>query len=396
MTESVKAIEPTSVPLALYVHIPWCERKCPYCDFNSHEQFDPALEGDYVAALLEDLRQQLSSGGSNSDSTRLLKRDLTSVFIGGGTPSLFSGGAIGELLEGIDQLMSLSNAEVTLESNPGSAESSRYSDYRAAGVNRLSIGVQSFNDASLKQLGRIHDADQARQATQLAARYFDRVNLDLMHGLPEQDVSTAMSDLEEAIARCSGHLSWYQLTIEPNTAFWSRPPEIPVEDVLADIQDAGELRLHSAGFQQYEVSAWCQPGQESRHNLNYWTFGDYLGIGAGAHGKLTQTDGAIIRTRRTRLPADYLAAIRADKPIISAPITEADLSGEFMLNVLRLKAGAARDLFIQRTGLTPDALEPMLSRLQQRGLMAPDTDIFKTTDLGFRFLNEVIGEFLGE
>ena len=396
MTESVKAIEPTSVPLALYVHIPWCERKCPYCDFNSHEQFDPALEGDYVAALLEDLRQQLSSGGPDSDSTRLLKRDLTSVFIGGGTPSLFSGGAIGELLEGIDQLMSLTNAEVTLESNPGSAESSRYSDYRAAGVNRLSIGVQSFNDASLKQLGRIHDADQARQATQLAARYFDRVNLDLMHGLPEQDVSTAMSDLEEAIARCSGHLSWYQLTIEPNTAFWSRPPEIPVEDVLADIQDAGELRLHSAGFQQYEVSAWCQPGQESRHNLNYWTFGDYLGIGAGAHGKLTQTDGAIIRTRRTRLPADYLAAIRADKPIISAPITEADLSGEFMLNVLRLKAGAARDLFIQRTGLTPDALEPMLSRLQQRGLMAPDTDIFKTTDLGFRFLNEVIGEFLGE
>ena len=396
MTESAKAIEPTSVPLALYVHIPWCERKCPYCDFNSHEQFDPALEGDYVAALLEDLSQQLSSGGSNSDSTRLLKRDLTSVFIGGGTPSLFSGGAIGELLEGIDQLMSLGNAEVTLESNPGSAESSRYSDYRAAGVNRLSIGVQSFNDASLKQLGRIHDADQARQATQLAARYFDRVNLDLMHGLPEQDVSTAMSDLEEAIARCSGHLSWYQLTIEPNTAFWSRPPEIPVEDVLADIQDAGELRLHSAGFQQYEVSAWCQPGQESRHNLNYWTFGDYLGIGAGAHGKLTQTDGAIIRTRRTRLPADYLAAIRADKPIISAPITEADLSGEFMLNVLRLKAGAARDLFIQRTGLTPDALEPMLSRLQQRGLMAPDTDIFKTTDLGFRFLNEVIGEFLGE
>jgi len=396
MTESVKAIEPTSVPLALYVHIPWCERKCPYCDFNSHEQFDPALEGDYVAALLEDLSQQLSSGGSDSDSTRLLKRDLTSVFIGGGTPSLFSGGAIGELLEGIDQLMSLGNAEVTLESNPGSAESSRYSDYRAAGVNRLSIGVQSFNDASLKQLGRIHDADQARQATQLAARYFDRVNLDLMHGLPEQDVSTAMSDLEEAIARCSGHLSWYQLTIEPNTAFWSRPPEIPVEDVLADIQDAGELRLHSAGFQQYEVSAWCQPGQESRHNLNYWTFGDYLGIGAGAHGKLTQTDGAIIRTRRTRLPADYLAAIRADKPIISAPITEADLSGEFMLNVLRLKAGAARDLFIQRTGLTPDALEPMLSRLQQRGLMAPDADMFKTTDLGFRFLNEVIGEFLGE
>ena len=396
MTDSAKAIELSSVPLALYVHIPWCERKCPYCDFNSHEQFDPALEGDYVAALLEDLSQQLSSGGSDSDSTRLLKRDLTSVFIGGGTPSLFSGGAIGELLEGIDQLMSLGNAEVTLESNPGSAESSRYSDYRAAGVNRLSIGVQSFNDASLKQLGRVHDADQGRQATQLAARYFDRVNLDLMHGLPEQDVSTAMSDLEEAIARCSGHLSWYQLTIEPNTAFWSRPPEIPVEDVLADIQDAGELRLHSAGFQQYEVSAWCQPGQESRHNLNYWTFGDYLGIGAGAHGKLTQTDGAIIRTRRTRLPADYLAAIRADKPIISAPITEADLSGEFMLNVLRLKAGAARDLFIQRTGLTPDALEPMLSRLQQRGLMAPDADIFKTTDLGFRFLNEVIGEFLGE
>jgi len=349
-----------------------------------------------VAALLDDLGQQLSHSGSDDDSTHLRKRDLTSVFIGGGTPSLFSGGAIGELLEGIDQLMSLSNAEVTLESNPGSAESSRYSDYRAAGVNRLSIGVQSFNDASLKQLGRIHDADQARQATQLAARYFDRVNLDLMHGLPEQDVSTAMSDLEEAIARCSGHLSWYQLTIEPNTAFWSRPPEIPVEDVLADIQDAGELTLNSAGFQQYEVSAWCQPGQESLHNLNYWTFGDYLGIGAGAHGKLTQTDGAIIRTRRTRLPADYLAAIRADKPIISAPITEADLSGEFMLNVLRLKAGAARDLFIQRTGLTPDALEPMLSRLQQRGLMAPDADIFKTTDLGFRFLNEVIGEFLGE
>lgn len=379
------AANPQNIPLALYIHIPWCERKCPYCDFNSHEHFEPHLEGPYIQALLADLKQQLDTS---------VQRPLTSVFIGGGTPSLFSGAAIGALLEGVDQLWGLGQAEVTLESNPGSAEASRYADYRSAGVNRLSIGVQSFNDDALRQLGRVHNSDQARQAADLAARHFERFNLDLMHGLPGQSVAAAVADLEEAIARSGGHLSWYQLTIEPNTAFWSRPPEIPVEDVLADIQDAGEAVLVNAGFQRYEVSAWCKAGQESRHNLNYWTFGDYIGIGAGAHGKLTRANGQMIRARRSRLPKDYLEGIAANKPPIVEPVAPEDVAGEFILNALRLQQGVPVAVLSTMTGLTAGALEPVLSALRQQGLMVDDPNRLQTTDMGFRFLNEVVARFL--
>ncbi len=378
-------MKPIDIPLALYVHIPWCERKCPYCDFNSHEHFDPSLETPYIEALIRDLEQQVAA---------LAQRPLTSVFIGGGTPSLFSGAAIGKLLDGIDRVMGLSTAEVTLESNPGSAEAGRYAGYRAAGINRLSIGIQSFDNNALRRLGRIHNADQARAATDLAARHFERFNLDLMHGLPDQSVAAAQSDLEEGIRRSGGHLSWYQLTIEPNTAFWSRPPIIPVEDTLADIQDMGEALLNSAGFSQYEVSAWCRTDQQARHNLNYWTFGDYLGIGAGAHGKLTQPDGAVVRTRHTRLPADYLKAVAEDRPPISNPVLARDLPGEFALNALRLADGVPIALLGQRTGLELGALQPALDELVHRGLMVSPESRLQTTPLGFRFLNDVIGHFL--
>ena len=241
----------SDIPLALYVHLPWCERKCPYCDFNSHEQFDSSLETGYIDALLTDLRQQLVSVGS---------RPLFSVFLGGGTPSLFSGASIARLLSGIDQIWSIGlTTEITMEANPGSAEASRFADYRSAGVNRLSLGIQSFADAQLAALGRVHDSAQAMQAIQLAKQHFDRFNLDIMHGLPGQKIETALDDLERAIDHSQGHVSWYQLTIEPNTTFWSRPPRLPSDDILTDIQDAGEARFHESGLTQYEVSAWASP-----------------------------------------------------------------------------------------------------------------------------------------
>lgn len=380
--------DPSVVPLALYVHIPWCERKCPYCDFNSHEHFDPALETPYVEALLSDLRQQIEG---------LPKRPLTSIFIGGGTPSLFSARAIGTLLSGVNALLDLTeNTEVTLECNPGSAEADRYRDYRLAGVNRLSIGIQSFDDAALKRLGRIHDSDQARRAIDLASHHFDRFNIDLMHGLPGQDCDRAEADLREGIARSGGHLSWYQLTIEPNTAFWSRPPTLPVEDILVDIQDRGEALLNDAGFTQYEVSAWARPGQQAQHNLNYWTFGDYIGVGAGAHGKITLPDGSVERRQRTRLPRDYLRAVTTGTPPLSQTVAGRALAGEFMLNALRLTEGVSTHLLTERTGLGMDAVEPALSELIARGLLADSRTHLVATEVGFRFLNDVVGAFLDD
>jgi putative oxygen-independent coproporphyrinogen III oxidase len=373
-------------PLALYVHLPWCERKCPYCDFNSYQSTGaPPFEG-YVTRLLQDLE---------GESVHSAGRDIQSVFIGGGTPSLFPQDSLARLLGGIgDHVMLADDAEITLEANPGSAEAAKFSALRAAGVNRLSIGIQSFNDASLRALGRVHDSRQALAAVDAArSAGFERFNIDLMHGLPGQTVAMALEDLEQALALQPPHLSWYQLTLEPNTAFHRSPPTLPVEDLLAEIQDRGEELLLAHGYEQYEVSAWARPGHACRHNLNYWQFGDYIGIGAGAHGKLTLAPGrAIMRTRKTRAPQDYLDGGGA--PVCHREaVAEDELVLEFLMNALRLREGVPIALFEQRTGLSRDRLEPMLHSLREEGLMQAQEDRLGTTAQGFRFLNLVLQRF---
>jgi len=383
-------IDTQAVPLSLYIHLPWCTRKCPYCDFNSHEGFTESLQQPYVDALLADL-----------DSQRAWWRDrpIESIFIGGGTPSLFEGRWLGALLEGVSNRTTLSrDVEITLESNPGSAESSRFAEYRAAGVNRLSVGVQSFDDRALKALGRIHSGDEARRALdRVAATGFRRWNIDLMHGLPGQDAQSGAADLVEAVGRSAGHISWYQLTIERNTHFWSAPPALPDESALESIQQAGEAILADAGLHQYEVSAFSRGGEESRHNLNYWRFGDYIGLGAGAHGKISLSDGTIIRTQRTRAPADYLA-VTASSPL-SPPqgvaISPAEKITEFAMNTLRLKSGVPLSHFAQTTGVTVEQLSAAAETAVSRGwLEAPETGHFVTTPLGYQFLDSVIETFL--
>ncbi|MGL4563662.1 MAG: radical SAM family heme chaperone HemW, partial [Halioglobus sp.] len=309
-------------PLALYIHLPWCERKCPYCDFNSHEARVIPQEA-YVDALLRDLEGDLGLARN---------RPVATLFIGGGTPSLFSPGVISRLLAGIGSLLQLSpGLEATMEANPGSAEAGKFAGFRAAGINRLSLGIQSFDDACLQALGRVHNSDQARAAIEYArAAGFASFNIDLMHGLPGQSAEAAETDLRTALAFAPPHLSWYQLTIEPNTVFHKRPPQLPSEDALADIQQAGEALLAAAGYGQYEVSAYSRPGLRCRHNLNYWSFGDYLGIGAGAHGKITDADGRIQRYHKTRQPADYLAACSGTFTSGSRELERADIVGEFM------------------------------------------------------------------
>lgn len=375
-----------AIPLALYVHFPWCERKCPYCDFNSHEQFKPAEQSDYIDALLSDLEQQLGS---------LHQRPLHSIFLGGGTPSLFSGASIERLLGAIDKRWGIGrDVEVTMEANPGSAEAVRFRSYRNAGVNRLSLGIQSFANRHLKALGRIHDRDQAIRAIAAARLNFDRINLDIMHGLSGQTTAEALDDLAMAVDRAEGHISWYQLTIERNTAFWSKPPSLPGDDSLADIQDAGEAYLRESGFDQYEVSAWARPGQQSSHNLNYWTFGDYLGIGAGAHGKITRPSGEVIRRQRSRLPRDYMAAIADNKPPLQQVIPGDQLPVEFMLNALRLRGGVNEQLYRARTGLDATDIAGIRSELVSEGLLSDAPDRLAVTPLGFRFLNDVVARFM--
>lgn len=375
-----------AIPLALYVHFPWCERKCPYCDFNSHEQFKPAEQSDYIDALLNDLKQQLGS---------LYQRPLHSIFLGGGTPSLFSGDSIERLLDAIDKRWGIGrDVEVTMEANPGSAEADRFRSYRNAGVNRLSLGIQSFANRHLKALGRIHDRDQAIRAIEAARLNFDRINLDIMHGLSGQTTAEALDDLAMAVDRAEGHISWYQLTIERNTAFWSKPPSLPGDDSLADIQDAGEAYLRQSGFDQYEVSAWARPGQQSRHNLNYWTFGDYLGIGAGAHGKITRPGGEVIRKQRSRLPKDYMAAIADNKPPLQQAIPGDQLPVEFMLNALRLRGGVNEQLYRARTGLDATDIAGIRSELVSEGLLSDAPDRLAVTPLGFRFLDDVVARFM--
>ena len=383
-------IDPQAVPLSLYIHLPWCTRKCPYCDFNSHEGFTESLQQPYIDSLLADL---------DSQQAWWRDRPIESIFIGGGTPSLFEGRWLGALLEGVSNRATLSrHVEITLESNPGSAESSRFAEYRAAGVNRLSIGVQSFDDRALHALGRIHSGDEARRALDMVATAgFQRWNIDLMHGLPGQDAQSGAADLTEAVGRSAGHISWYQLTIERNTSFWSATPALPDESELESIQQAGEAILADAGLHQYEVSAFSREGEESRHNMNYWRFGDYIGLGAGAHGKISLPDGTIIRTQRTRKPADYLAVTTSSplSPPQGVAISPAEKITEFAMNTLRLTSGVPLSHFTQTTGATVEQLSTAAKTAVSRGwLEAPDTGHFVTTPLGYQFLDSVIETFL--
>jgi oxygen-independent coproporphyrinogen-3 oxidase len=373
-------------PLALYIHIPWCVRKCPYCDFNSHAAGPTLPEDEYVDALLADL---------DLDQQHVHNRPLTSIFFGGGTPSLFSDRALGRLLEGVEQRVAFApDIEITLEANPGTFEQAKFKGYRSLGINRLSIGVQSFQQDKLKALGRIHNGDEAIRAADMArAAGFDNFNLDLMHGLPEQSIEDALFDLRTAISQGPTHLSWYQLTMEPNTVFWSQPPVLPEDDLLWDIQEAGQALLAAEGYAQYEVSAYAQPGKQARHNLNYWTFGDFLGIGAGAHAKLSTPDGRILRTWKTRLPKDYLdpaKAYQAGERVLDAE----ELPFEFLMNVLRLSDGAPAELFSQRTGLPLQQLKQARREAERQGLLQADDTRLVATAKGQLFLNDLLQQFL--
>lgn len=373
-------------PLALYVHIPWCVRKCPYCDFNSHAAGAELPEEAYVDALLADLDADLPAAHG---------RELGSIFFGGGTPSLFSARALGRLLDGVNRRLAFAaDIEITLEANPGTFEQAKFRDYRALGINRLSIGVQSFHSAQLQALGRIHDGAEAIRAAEMARRAgFDNFNLDLMHGLPEQDVAGALADLRQAVALEPTHLSWYQLTVEPNTVFWSQPPEIPEDDILWDIQEAGQALLSAAGFAQYETSAYARDGRRARHNLNYWSFGDFLGIGAGAHAKLSAPDGSIRRTWKTRLPKDYLDAgkpFQAGERLLEA----SELPFEFMMNALRLTAGVPAALFEQRTGLPLSDIAAACAAARGAGLLDADPAQLRPSARGQLFLNDLLQHFL--
>ena len=368
------------------MHIPWCVRKCPYCDFNSHAAGNSIPEQAYIAALIADLEQ---------DQQWAQGRKLTSIFFGGGTPSLFSAAAIGDILNAAERTIGFeANFEITLEANPGTAEQEKFSGFRQAGINRLSLGIQSFNDQHLQQLGRIHDGEQALSAIATAQRAgFDDFNLDLMHGLSGQTTEQAASDLQLAIDSGASHISWYQLTIEPNTEFYSRPPQLPEEDTLASIQQTGMALLDQYGFGQYEVSAFAQPGKCSQHNLNYWQFGDYLGIGAGAHGKISLPDsGKIVRTSKTRQPNNYLA--RDPHDLAQQKVIPCDeLALEFMMNALRLRDGVPASYFNSRTGLTDSIIAKQLVRLQSQGLMEIDPNHYRATRLGYQFLNSLLQGF---
>ena len=375
-----------SPPLALYIHLPWCVQKCPYCDFNSHARAAGVPEAAYVAALIADLQAALPL---------IWGRPIHTIFFGGGTPSLFSAAAIDDILTAVRTLTRLQpDAEITLEANPGTVEAEKFAGFRAAGVNRLSLGIQSFNDRHLQALGRIHDAREARRASELAAQHFPTFNLDLMYGLPGQTFAEALDDVAQALAFAPPHLSCYQLTLEPNTPFAAFPPEVPDSDSCADMQDAIETRLADAGYSNYETSAFAQPGRHCQHNLNYWQFGDYLGIGAGAHSKLTLHD-RVLRQMRHKHPTAYLehaAAGRAVQEERAVPPEE--LAGEFMMNTLRLHAGFPPDLFALRTSLPLQALLPLLKDAERDGLLELSAHAIRPSLRGRRFLNLLIERFL--
>lgn len=381
-------LNPALIPLSLYIHMPWCVRKCPYCDFNSHAVPDGKLsldlEREYLHALVEDFKTQVDFAQG---------RSIHSVFIGGGTPSLISAAGYQWLFTELKALIPFEeNCEITLEANPGTVEHDPFAGYLAADINRLSIGVQSFNTEHLKKLGRIHSNEDAISAIGLARDAgFQRINVDLMHGLPEQTLEQALNDLRLAVENGATHISWYQLTIEPNTVFFRTQPILPVDEVLEEIQEQGEAYLKANGFINYEVSAWRKE-LPSAHNLNYWQFGDYLAIGAGAHGKVTQPDG-VYRFQKTRLPKDYLAKVPAEH-LQFKRIEAADMPFEFMMNALRLNDGVEAKLYLERTGYSLDTLDELLTSLRQRQLMVEDTERLACTEQGHIFLNSVLEEFL--
>ncbi len=373
-------------PLSLYIHIPWCVQKCPYCDFNSHALKGEVPHDDYVAHLLADLDADLHLVGGRSVGT---------IFIGGGTPSLLSSDAMQNLLDGVRARLPLdAHAEITMEANPGTVEADRFSGYQRAGVNRISIGVQSFDAQKLERLGRIHGSDEAKRAAHLATGLNLRsFNLDLMHGLPDQTLEEALDDLRQAIALNPPHLSWYQLTIEPNTMYASRPPKLPDDDALWDIFEQGDQLLTAAGYQQYETSAYAKPGYQCQHNLNYWRFGDYLGIGCGAHGKLTQPDGQILRTVKTKHPRGYMQGRYMDK---QHPVETEDLPFEFFMNRFRLLEAAPREEFGLYTGLDESVIRAQLDEAIAKEYLVETDTHWQITSKGKLFLNSLLELFLAE
>jgi len=379
----------TLPPLSLYIHIPWCVQKCPYCDFNSHEMRAGILENDYIDALLNDLEQDLP---------RIWGRKVVSVFIGGGTPSLFSPGALDRLISGIRaRLQLITDCEITMEANPGTVEVGKFAEFRSTGINRLSIGIQSFNDDALKRLGRIHGRKEAiRAAEQAHDAGFDSFNLDLMFGLPGQDLKMAAEDVATAIDLQSEHLSYYQLTMEPNTLFHRYPPVLPDDDLIWSMQQQGQAAMAKAGFEQYEVSAYAQPNNQCRHNINYWQFGDYLGIGAGAHGKISDaSQQSITRLWKVKQPGQYLGY--ASSPAVvggETLITREEVGLEFMMNALRLKEGFDTEVFALHTGLPISNVESALKKLEQEGLVEWGLHTIKTTGRGWQYLDHVVQQFL--
>ena len=375
-------------PLSLYIHIPWCVRKCPYCDFNSHEARERVPERRYVDALVADLESALP---------QVWGRKVYTVFFGGGTPSVFSAAAIEEILAAVRARLSIStDAEITLEANPGTFEADKFRAFRAAGVNRLSIGIQSFNPRHLKTLGRIHDDREARAAIEIAKKNFDNFNLDLMYGLPQQTVDEARADIEAALSFAPPHISAYHLTIEPNTYFHRYPPQLPDDDTTAGMQQAVENRLATAGYRHYETSAFARPGKQARHNLNYWTFGDYLGIGAGAHSKISSPD-RIARQSRYKQPAQYMESALAGNAVQeSHDVAPQDIGFEFMMNALRLDNGFPLVMFEERAGVPLTAVLKQLDEAERRGLITRDHLRVAPTALGRRFLNDLLQLFLPE
>ena len=378
-------------PLSLYIHIPWCVKKCPYCDFNSHESRQEIPEKRYVAALIADLEQSVP---------RVYGRKIKSVFFGGGTPSLFSAESIDKILSAVRMLTPMEyGAEVTLEANPGTVDTAHFLGYKQAGVNRISLGIQSFNADYLKALGRIHDDKQAITAAELALKTFERVNLDVMYGLPNQSLAHALQDAEMAVQLNPDHLSFYHLTLEPNTPFYRTPPSLPSDDVSADMQEQIELLLKQNGYEHYETSAFCKPKSNARHNLNYWQFGDYLGIGAGAHSKLSYFD-KITRETRHKSPKAFMEnAENANEQNNGAvdniwTIDQADLAFEFMMNALRLTGGFETKLFAERTGMPWQTVSMRLAAALQKGLVKQDLNKITPTILGQRYLNDLLALFL--
>ncbi len=378
-------------PLALYIHIPWCVKKCPYCDFNSHENQTALPENRYIDALIADIQQQ---------PNEVRCREVISIFIGGGTPSLFSANGIERLLSAIDQQLSLSSKiEITIEANPGTYDQNNFAGFLAAGINRISIGVQSFSNTSLHYLGRIHNAQTAKDAVQTAKNVgFENINIDLMYALPKQTLRNAALDIQQAIALEPSHISYYQLTLEPNTRFYQHPPELPTENVSWDMQQQGVNLLTKYDYQQYEISAYAQPNKQCMHNYNYWQFGDYIGIGAGAHQKISyRKSNIIIRSEKARHPQQYMCHMfNKEANITKQTLRQEDIQFEFLLNALRLQNGFKQNQYENHTGLEFQALLSRLEPLQQEGLLLFKKDSIRCTNQGFRFLDELLQRLLPE